>query len=267
MKLLFTFFSILIFSPLCSIADTIIIAGDPWCPYNCKSQENPGFLIELAKTIFEKNGHTIKYSVVPWKRAKQGIINGIYDGIVGMAKNEETEKLYVFPTLEMAESQFCFYAANDSQWKYTGIPSLKNERLGVIYGYGYGAEGTPIENYLKNNINTTRVQTVSGDNPLTQIIKMVLLDRLSVIIEDSKVMEYTLNQMAYQSRLTEVGCLENVDRVHIAFSVKNPHSDQYAKILSNGIKELKKTGDYNRTIGRCMRPVDSVRVNFNKRRP
>ena len=238
------------------MADTITIVGDPWCPYNCTSQKNPGFLVKLAKTIFEKSGHTIEYSVVPWKRAKLGIVSGFYDGIIGMAKNEDTEKLYVFPTLEMAESQFCFYVAKDSQWKYIGMPSLKNERLGVINGYGYGAEGTPIANYLKNNIDTTQVQTVSGDQPLTQLIKMILLGRLSVIIEDSMVMEYTLAQMAYQSRLKKVGCLENVDKVHIAFSAKNPRSDRYAEILSNGIKELKNTGEYGRIVDSCMVPMD-----------
>ncbi len=255
MKILIILLSILI-SPFYAMADTIVIVGDAWCPYNCTDQKNPGFIVKLAQTIFEKSGHTIEYSLVPWKRAKLGIIEGSYDGIVGMAKNDETEHLYIFPSVEIVESQFCFYAANDSQWKYTGIPSLENERLGVINGYGYDAEGTPIENYLKNNKKTNRVLAVSGDEPLRQIIEMILLDRLSVVIEDCRVMDYTLDQMAYQSRLKKVGCLENVDKVHIAFSAKNPHSDQYAKILSDGIKELKKTGEYDRIVGSCTRPID-----------
>lgn len=255
MKLLSTLLFIL-FLPFYSMADTITIVGDPWCPYNCTSQEDPGFLIKLAKTIFEKNGHTIEYSLVPWKRAKLGIINGTYDGIVGMTKNETTEKLYVFPTLKMVESQFCFYAANHSQWTYAGIPSLKNEKLGVINGYEYGAHSAPIQNYIINNIDKSRVQTVSGDQPLTQLIEMLLLDRVSVIIEDSMVIDHALIQMDYQSKLKKVGCLENVDKVHIAFSAKNPHSHQYAKILSDGIKELKKTGEYDRIIESCIKSID-----------
>jgi polar amino acid transport system substrate-binding protein len=253
-KLLFTFFSI-VFFPLYAMADTINIVGDPWCPYNCTSQENPGFMISLAKTIFEKSGHTINYSVIPWKRAKLGTISGLYDGIVGMAKTESTEKLYVFPTIQMTESQFCFYAAHDSPWQYTGIPSLENIRLGVIDGYGYSAEGTPIATYLKDNMNTTKVQAVSGEEPLKQLVNMIVLDRISVIIEDSKVMEYTLTQMVYQSKFKKVGCLENVDKVHIAFSPKNPHSEQYAKILSDGIRELKATGEYDRIVGSFLRSI------------
>ena len=259
MKLLSTLLFILFF-PFNSIADTIIIVGDSWCPYNCTSQENPGVLIKLAETIFEKNGHIIEYSIVPWKRAKQGIINGSYDGIVGMTKNEMTEKLYVFPAQEMAESRFCFYAANDSQWQYTGVPSLKNVRLGVINGYGYDAESSPFGKYLRNNINTNRVQAVSGDHPLMQLINMVLLDRLSVLVADSMVMDYTLIQMDYQSKLKKVGCLEKVDNIHIAFSAKNPHSNQYAKILSDGIKELKKTGEYDRIVDSYMDKINKERV-------
>ncbi|MDX2439523.1 MAG: hypothetical protein QNK40_03150, partial [Desulfobacterales bacterium] len=69
MKLLSTFLFILFF-PFNSMADTIIIVSDSWCPYNCTSQEKPGVLIKLAETIFETSGHTIEYSIVPWKRAK-----------------------------------------------------------------------------------------------------------------------------------------------------------------------------------------------------
>jgi polar amino acid transport system substrate-binding protein len=219
------------------------------------SQEKPGFLIELAETVFEKSGHTIEYSIVPWKRAKLGIINGIYDGIVGMTKNETTENLYAFPTLEMTESRFCFYAASDSQWQYTGIPSLKNVRLGMINGYGYGAESSPLEKYLKNNINTNRVQAVSGGHPLTQLIKMILLDRVSVIVADSMAIDNDLIQLDYQSKLKKVGCLEDVDKIHIAFSVKNSQSNHYAQILSDGIKELKKTGEYDRIVDSYMRHI------------
>lgn len=240
------------------MADTIVIVADAWCPYNCTDKENPGFLVKLAQIIFEKSGHTIEYSVVPWKRAKLEVIDGSYDGIVGMTKNEETENLYVFPPLEMIESQFCFYAANDSQWKYTGIPSLKDVRLGVINGYGYDADGAPISNYIKNNTNSTRVLEVSGNDPQKQLIQMLLLNRVSVVVEDNMVAEATLTQMNYQSLIKNVGCLENVDKIHIAFSIKNPHSAQYAKILSNGIKELKETGEYDLIIDSYIKSNDQA---------
>lgn len=238
----------LILNATFAMSATIPVVGDEWCPYNCKPSNKPGFMIKLAERIFEKSGHTIEYSVVPWKRAKLGIKDGIYDGIVGMTKNKTTEKLYVFPEQELGESQFCFYALSESQWEFTGVPSLKEIKLGVINGYGYGADGTPIEEYLTNNKDTPFVNAISGRYALKQIIKMILLERLTTVIEDSMVMEYTLATMGHQTKFKKVGCLEEVDRVHIAFSLKNPRSGEYAKILSKGIIELKKSGEYEEVI-------------------
>jgi hypothetical protein len=37
-------------------AETIIIKGDEWCPFNCQSNgKNKGYMIDLAKIIFERN--------------------------------------------------------------------------------------------------------------------------------------------------------------------------------------------------------------------
>lgn len=247
MKALFIFVLIVVLSSS-SMADTITIVGDEWCPYNCKRSQKPGFMIELVQIIFNKEGHTIQYEIVPWKRAKRGILNGVYDGIVGMAKNETTEKLYIFPDIELGNSQFCFYVAEKTEWEFKGIESLEKIQLGVINGYGYGADGTPIDNYIKLNLNTVKVHPVAGINPLNLIIKMILANRLTATIEDKMVMGYTLSQLNENTNLKEVGCLPEFDRVHIAFSPKNPKSNQYAQILSKGIENLKISGEYDRII-------------------
>ncbi len=46
---------------------TITLAADIWCPYNCDSKdERPGFMVELAKEIFQKKGINVQYVIVPW---------------------------------------------------------------------------------------------------------------------------------------------------------------------------------------------------------
>ena len=65
-------------------ADEITLAADLWCPYNCQpKEENPGFLIEIAKYSLEKQGHTVKYHLVPWQRAIRMVRKGQYHGLVG----------------------------------------------------------------------------------------------------------------------------------------------------------------------------------------
>ena len=43
-------------------ADTISIRGDMWCPVNCDPKaERPGYMIEIAREVFEPKGHKIDY--------------------------------------------------------------------------------------------------------------------------------------------------------------------------------------------------------------
>ena len=52
-------------------ADVITLRADEWCPYNCQPKsQNPGFIIEIAETVFKKAGHTIDYQVMPWARPR-----------------------------------------------------------------------------------------------------------------------------------------------------------------------------------------------------
>jgi polar amino acid transport system substrate-binding protein len=59
-------------SMLCSLAkaDTISIRADLWCPFNCDpSGAKPGYMIEIAKAVFEPLGHKIDYQTLNWARA------------------------------------------------------------------------------------------------------------------------------------------------------------------------------------------------------
>ncbi len=51
-------------------AETITLAADVWCPFNCNpGGDPPGYMVEVAKAVFEPRGHTVTYRVLPWARA------------------------------------------------------------------------------------------------------------------------------------------------------------------------------------------------------
>lgn len=236
---------------LCSVpsyADEIKLVADPWCPYNCESGERPGFLVELTQRVFADAGHTVDYSLVPWKRAKIGVLDGVYDAIVGMARDVDTEQLYAFPEREMASSKICFYVPHDVDWTFDGLESLDSVRLGVINGYIYWHDGTPIDEYFKVGVASGKIQAVSGKTPLTQIIKMISLGRLSATLEDRNVMLYELQKMGTPGALKEAGCQEKTDQVYVAFSKKVSAGKEYARIMSEGLERLRKSGEYQRII-------------------
>jgi polar amino acid transport system substrate-binding protein len=240
---------------LCSTithANDISVVADPWCPYNCNPGERPGFMIEIAQQIFADAGHNLNYSLVPWRRAKLGVQNGTYDAIAGMAKDSDTLGLYVFPKEKVIASKICFYVAPESNWVFTGIESLDEVKLGVINGYGYWMKDSPIEKHFNEGIKTGKIDAVSGSQPIVQIVKMIFMGRISATLEDRFVMQYELNKMGKAGSLKEAGCQSKSDMIHIAFSKENKSSQDYAKILSDGIEHMKKTGEYQRILNRYL---------------
>jgi len=236
---------------LCSTithADEISVVADPWCPYNCEPGKRPGFMIEIAQRIFADAGHNLNYSLVPWKRAKMGVLNGTYDAIAGMVSDVDTLGLYSFPKEEMVSSKICFYVTPEVNWVFTGIESLDEVKLGVINGYGYWMEGSPIEKYFNDGINSGKIDAISGGQPIVQIIQMISMGRISATLEDRFVMQYELSKMGETGDLKEAGCQSKTDMVHIAFSKENNSSQDYAKILSDGIERMKKNGEYRRIL-------------------
>lgn len=249
MKRIISLIILLLYSTI-THADDISVVADPWCPYNCESQKRPGFMIEIAQQIFSDAGHNISYSSIPWQRAKLGVQTGAYDAIVGIAKDIDTLGLYVFPKEEIAESKICFYVPPESNWMFTGTESLDEVKLGVVHGYGYWMEGSPVDEYFNEGISSGKIVAVSGSKPIVQIVKMISLGRISATLEDRYVMQYELSRLGELGSLKEAGCQSKTDMIHIAFSKENSSSQNYAKILSNGIKRMKKSGEYQQILNR-----------------
>lgn len=237
-KFLLILFSYFLFAPL-SVADNIILAADRWCPYNCEpNTEHPGVLIEIAKYAFEKEGHTVEYVILPWLRAVQEARKGMIDGVVGAVKNETPD--FVFPEKEQLQDKSCFYVTNDSSWAFQGVDSFATAKLGVISGYTYSEE---IDHYIKENKNGYNVTEISGPEHLTdRLVKLLLLNRVDVIIKSSVIQGYYLKQHNQVNKVKKAGCLELVDKIYIAFSPNKESSKQYAQILSKGIEQLKRSG-------------------------
>lgn len=220
-------------------SDTITLVADTWCPYNCEpGADLPGFMVEIAETIFKKRGHAIEYKVTPWTRAIQDVRTGKSDGLIGPGKEDAPD--FVFPTEKVALMKNVFYGKKGLSWKYTGIDSLKEKTLGVVKGYTYTDE---IDGYIKENEKMSQlVQVTSGENVLASNVKKLLAGRIDLILEDANVMQYHLKKNALEKEVVEVGELA-ADDLYIAFSPSNPLSRSYAEMISEGMILLRKSGE------------------------
>ncbi len=221
---------------------TITLAADEWCPYNCvPNSEKPGYMVEIAKAVFEPKGIKINYQVMPWERAIEDARKGTYDGIIGARVDDAPD--FVMPSESLGYTTNTFYVKAGSKWQYEGLGSLESVSLGVIDGYSYEKE---LDKYISDNSgNSARIQSISGDAGLEQNFKKLEQGRIDVYLEDLNVAQKYIADHSLWGKLKVAGQeVTNVKEhyVYISFSPFIKESRYYAETLSEGIKELRASG-------------------------
>ena len=64
----------------------LTLVADPYCPYNCAYDAiQPGYVIDLARMIFEPEGYQVKYQILPWSRAVNEVREGNFTAAIGVS--------------------------------------------------------------------------------------------------------------------------------------------------------------------------------------
>ena len=230
-------------------AQAIRLEGDPWPPYLAEpGARNKGFMVDVAEAAFKAQGQAITLQVVPWTRALQDLEAGRADGVVGIYAGQAREKGMLLPAEEIGLSVNKLFVKADSTWVYSGIPSLGGRVLGTIAGYEYGE----LDSYIADQLarNTGKVDEMHGDGALQANLNKLLLDRVTVIVEDAIVVNFATRELGLAGKVKAAGSVEPKNKVYIAFSGRNPKSASYAKALSEGIVKLRRSGELKAILDR-----------------
>ncbi|MBF0120992.1 MAG: transporter substrate-binding domain-containing protein [Desulfobacterales bacterium] len=226
-------------------ADTIIIASDNWCPISCEpNSDQEGFMVDIAKIVFKKEGHKVEYKNIPWNRTLEMARKGIINGVIGVYIEDCPD--FIFPKNELAMIGFNIFVQKGNSWTYNGISSLEEINLAIIADYSYGNE---VDSYIKKNKNkSSRLQIMYGDAPFKQNIMKLLMGRVDALIETDAVFWYTANKLKVTNQLKTAGVVTKPKESYIAFSPALPTSKVYAEILSNEIIKLRKSGELEKIL-------------------
>lgn len=226
-----------LFLALPARAETITLRADLWCPYNCEpGQEPAGYLIDLAKAVFEPAGITVDYQLMAYEDAIQAVRAGTVTAVVGAAKKDAPD--LIFTGTAEGYSSYAFASAKGSGFRYSGPDSLKGKRLGMIADYTYDEA---LDAYIAANKDTPAVVAVSGDAATHDLVMLLAQGKVDVIIESDAVLEYTIEQMKL-SNLFELNVASEGAPVYVAFSPADPKGAEHAKRLEDGIAALRQSG-------------------------
>lgn len=223
-----------------AFADTITIRADYWYPYNgTPGAELPGYGIEIAEYIFSKAGHKIDYQNLNWSRTCKEVLKGTYDIAIGAGYGDLEGG--IFPDEEIGIMLNTFFTLKDKNWQYAGVKSLENIKVGIIQDYSYDDD---LDKYFSEVKDHNKVQTVAGDNALRNNIKKLLASRIDALIEDKSVFYAKAKEMNVLDKIKSAGSvkLKKSSYLFLGLSPKNPKSKEYAKLIDEGIREMRKNG-------------------------
>lgn len=219
-------------------AETLVIAGDLWCPINCPADGGrPGIFVELAQQIFAESGIEVEYRVLNWARAVADTRSGRLGAVIGAGVQDAPD--FIFTPTAPGLSRMCFYALRGGDWHYQGLASLENRRLGAINGYSYGDE---LDLYLQRMRQSPQVQLVTGDQALLTNLRKLRRGRVDVLMENAWVMQNVLTEHHLFDEIVEVGCRPYDIPIYLAFSPSRPESAGYARLFEQGLQRFRQDG-------------------------
>ncbi|MCX6119250.1 MAG: transporter substrate-binding domain-containing protein, partial [Proteobacteria bacterium] len=114
-----------------AVAESIILAADNWCPYNCEPTSlDRGFMIDIVSEVLKKHGYKVEYKNLNWTKAMEDVAAGRIDGLVGAGASEA--KNLVITENPLGINKTCFYGNYGTKIRFKDVQSLKNIKIGVI---------------------------------------------------------------------------------------------------------------------------------------
>lgn len=224
---------------------TITLVADEWPPFNGQpGSRQEGYIVDIARTVFESRGYTVVYRLAPWTRAIEMTRSGECDGAIGASRTDAAG--CVFPREELARNKLAFYVKKGNAWRYRGPASVEETTIGTIAGYDY--RPWLLEYIEANRDDPARVQVLHGDEPLKRNLTKLISDRVKVVVDTEAAIRFVAKEMNILDRIECAGYGDEPAYIYIAFSPKKKESARYAEELSEGIAAMRKSGELQRIL-------------------
>ncbi len=225
---------------------TVTLRADPWCPFNCHPEDpEPGFLIELARAVLAPHGYRVDYALSGWKRTLEAVRRGEISGAVGAGVEDAPD--FLFPSEPMARARWVLAVRRGESFAWTGVADLEGRVVGAVVGYG---NGTAVDDYLARHArDPRRVQLVSGLDAAARNLEKLLARRIDLVYDDRAVLTFAARRRGLEDRIEFVS-LGATQVVGIGFSPARAESRELVRILDEGIRRLRASGELARLEAR-----------------
>jgi len=218
--------------------DLSVVHTSNWPPYAAAELPGQGLAVELVTTALQRAGYTVKLRVDSLDRILEGSKLGVYDVFATPWYSDDRNRYLDFSDSYL-DSTIRFIKRKDTDFKYTGLASLKGMRVGVVQGYAYDPGFDQAHDFSK-----------PSERNLIQNLLKLTQRRIQLTLDDELVLEYEINRFMPRAMKD----LEFVQRplavrgIHIGVSRKNPEHANIVAAFNKAIRAMIKDGSYSKIM-------------------
>ncbi len=213
------------------------LASTPWPPFTGDVGQ-PRVVIELAEEAFRRAGIATTMTIVdegtltPKLQAKQ------FDGSPAMWKGKDRESFLTY-SAPILENRLVLVGKKGSDVSAEKLSALKEKRVGIVAGYGYGEEVT----------QATDVNFVKGKSDQSNL-EDLLAGKLDYIVVEDLAIHHMLDHQAAQAKAhLQIGRVPLMNRtLHLALRSDVPNAAKIIEAFNAKLNALLADGTYNRIL-------------------
>ena len=192
----------------CFANQTLLLAAeDSWPPFSRSDGE--GISQQIIRKACASVGIDVEFIVVPYARALHMVKTNEVDGAFNVTKQHSTLAEFKFGQEPLLQAPASFYYPSHSPLDFKSIVDVPdNTVIALILGYEYG------ELYEQNR---QRFKEIRVSNQ-TQVINLLLRNRVDMAIMFDDVADYYLSQMQLATSSIKKGHLNHISDIYIAFN-------------------------------------------------
>ncbi|QTN28158.1 amino acid ABC transporter substrate-binding protein [Rhodoferax sp. AJA081-3] len=193
-----------------------------------------GLGAELARSIAQQQGLTLKFGIYPWARAQEMVANGSADVLVGPYKTPAREARFAFADQPFYQDNMVFYKLASSKANWDGsYESLKGKRLVAVLGWVYG---TPFDQE-RAKLGVTNANTVESG------LTMLLNNRMDFFVANERNTTAGMASLGKYDQFAVVSPMIGREVGYFAFTKDAEHED-LRQAFNAGLAKLIDSGEY-----------------------
>jgi polar amino acid transport system substrate-binding protein len=224
---------------------TLLIGRGDWCPYVCWEPEGGariGYAAEMLQTIFQRAGYAVEFMLLNYSMgielARQGEI-----ALMSCMYSVDAPDLE-YPNIPLGMSRNHFFVRKDAPWRFTGLDSLQDVRVGLVQNYQYPEFQEYIDTHPEGFL------FMKGADPLVRNLEMLMLGRLDAVFDDRNVVLLQADRLGVRDKIVDAGDFGIENEVLVGFSPADPRTPELKRILEQGIQDLRTSGELARILDR-----------------